>query len=172
VIEERAKADPANLETQGTLAETLYYDATCVLYLGDRQASAEGYRRCLEIRSKLVTEPNAKLPKVELMLAQARCGDHPEAARIAGELIASPPRESNIYFQAACGFALSAGAVKDKDHALAKRYTAAAIDCLKKGMQDGWSDIVSLETDPDLEPIRQAAEFKKLVGELKTRTAK
>ncbi len=154
------------------LSETLYYDATCALHSGDLSGAARGYRRCLEIRRKLVTEPNAKLPRVDLMLALARCGDHPEAARMAGELIASPPRESNIYFQAACGYALSAGAVKDKDKALAKRYTASAIDCLRKGIQDGWSDLVSLETDPDLEPIRQAAEFQELLGEFKGRRGK
>jgi hypothetical protein len=147
------------------LAETLYYAATCDLYLGDRQASAEGYRRCLEIRRKLVTEPKAKLPKVDLMLALARCGDDAKAAKIAGELVASPPRESNIYFQAACGYALSAGAVKTKNAELAKRYMASAIDCLTKGKQEGWSDLVSLATDPDLEPIRQAAEFQALLSE-------
>ena len=29
IVEERAEADPTNLETQSILAETLYYEATC-----------------------------------------------------------------------------------------------------------------------------------------------
>jgi tetratricopeptide (TPR) repeat protein len=165
LIEERATADPPNLETQLVLAETLYYDATCALHSGKAEAAKEQYRRCLEIRKKLVTEPDAKLPKVNLMLALARCGYHAEAAQMAGQLIESPPRESHLYFQAACGYALAASATADAG--LARRYTSAAVDCLKKGKKDGWSDLVSLATDPDLEPIRNDSAFQALLAEFR-----
>ena len=165
MIEDRASADPTNLETQSALAETLYYEATCALYSGDPKAAAEQYHRCLDIRRKLVVEPNAKLPKVDLMLAVARCGDHAGAARMAGELVEKPPRESHLYFQAACGYALAAGATTDAE--VVKRYTSAAVECLKKGKNDGWSDVVSLEIDPDLEPIRNDPAFQALVAEFR-----
>ena len=92
MIEDRASADPTNLETQAALAETLYYEATCAFQSGDTQGAAEQFRRCRDIRRKLVVEPDAKLPKVNLMLALARCGEHAEAAKIAGELVETPPR--------------------------------------------------------------------------------
>jgi len=166
LIEERAAADPASLETRAVLAETLYYEATCAFHAGDASGAAAGYRRCLEIRRALVTEPAAKMPKVDLMLALARCGEHAEAAKIAEALLATPPKDENLYFQTACGYALAAGAAAG-DAALVQRYTAAALDCLRKGRERGWADVVSLETDPDLEPIRTDLAFQALLGEFR-----
>jgi len=166
LIEKRAAADPANLETKAMLAETLYYEATCALHSGDPAGAKAGYRRCLEIRKKLATEPKAKMPQVDLMVALARCGEHAEAAKIAEALVATPPKDEHLYFQAACGYALAAGAAA-RDAALVQRYTAAALDCLRKGKQSGWADVVSLETDPDLEPIHNLPAFQSLLAEFR-----
>ena len=40
----------------------------------------------------------------------ARCGDHAGAAKIAESLVIVPPTDEAIYIQAACGYALAAGA--------------------------------------------------------------
>src|SRR5262249_26072414 len=155
-IEKRAKADQANLDTQSRLAQTLYFEATCALHSGDAAGAAEGYRRCLEINEKLVTEPGAKMPQVNLMLALARCGQHARAAAIARGLVATPPKDEQIYFQAACGYALAAGAARDErrtlqaargslrstiaagvDAILVRLYTGRAIDCLRRGKARG-----------------------------------
>ena len=96
-IEARAKADPSNLETKTVLATTLYYDATCALQAGDSPRPPPGYRRCLEIRKALATEPKAKMSQVDLMVALARCGEHAEAAKIAELLIATPPKDEFLY---------------------------------------------------------------------------
>ena len=69
---------------------------------------------CLEIREKLATDPKVKMPRIALMVALARCGEHARAAAIARELVAQPPKNEMVYFEAACGFALSAGAVRDQ----------------------------------------------------------
>ena len=110
-----------------------------------------------------MTEPDAKLPKVNLMLALARCGEAAQAAKLAAEMVEKPPQESHLHFQAACGYALAAGA--SSDPSLAKQYTSAAVACLQKGKQAGWSDLVSLKINPDLEPIREAPEFRALIAE-------
>jgi len=70
----------------------------------------------------------------DLMLAQARCGDHAGAARIALALVAKPPKDERIYVQAACGYALAAGAAGG-DAVLVQRYTTAALDCLRKAKE-------------------------------------
>ena len=57
------------------------------------------------------------------------------------------------------------------DAALVKRYTATALDCLRKAKERGWADVVSLKTDTDLEPIRNDPAFKALLDELR-RTVK
>jgi eukaryotic-like serine/threonine-protein kinase len=166
LIQKRAEADPTNVDTQAMLAETIYYEATCALHSGDATAAADGFARCLAIRKTLAKDSNVKMPQVSLMVALARCGEHAEAARIAKALVATPPRDEHLYFQAACGYALAAGAVGN-DEVLTKHYTAAAVDCLRMGWERGWTDLVSLETDPDLAPIRDDPAFQKLLGPLR-----
>jgi tetratricopeptide (TPR) repeat protein len=166
LIVKRSEADPADHDIKGRLAETLYYEATCALQAGDTAGAAAGYRRCLEIRRALATEPKVKMPQVDLMVALARCGEHAEAARIARALVETAPKNEQLYFQAACGFALAAGAAA-ADAALARRYTESAVDCLRKGKQRGWADVATLEIDPDLEPIRKDPAFLALLGELR-----
>ena len=151
---------------QGRLAEALYYEATCALHSGDPAGAAAGYRRCLEIRKKLATEPQAKMPQIDLMVALARCGEHARAAEIAKALVTTPPEDEQVYFQAACGFALAAGAAGAiGDAALVRSYTDSALDCLRKGKKRGWADVVRLEIDPDLEPIRNDPAFRALLAE-------
>ncbi|MFI5259426.1 MAG: protein kinase [Candidatus Limnocylindrales bacterium] len=166
LIEKRAVADPSNLETKTMLAETLYYEATSALHSGDAASADAGYRRCLAIRKALVTEPAVKVPQVDLMVALARCGEHAEAAKIALALVATPPKNEDLYFQSACGYALAAGAAA-RETALVERYTAAALDCLRKGKARGWADVVSLEIDPDLEPIRNVPAFQAFLAEFR-----
>jgi eukaryotic-like serine/threonine-protein kinase len=175
------EAEPANAEALQRLATTLYYEATCALKSGDRAGAAAGYRRCLEIREKLATDPTAKMPRIAMMVALARCGQHARAAAIARDLVARPPENEMVYFEAACGFALSAGALRDQGRptiltaggpplaaaidALIRDDTNRAIDCLRKAKARGYSDVIGLETDPDLEPIQDDPAFRALIAE-------
>ncbi len=166
VLEKRAEADPLDFDNKRTLADTLYYEATCALHAGDKNGAAVGYQRCLTLRRELVTEPKAKLPQSDLMLARARCGDHAGAAKIALVLVAKPPKDERLYVQAACGYALAAGAAGG-DAVLVQRYKTAAIDCLRKAKERGWADVMSLEKDTDLEPIRNDPAFQALLSEFR-----
>ncbi len=171
LIEARSKVDPGNLETKTVLASTLYYDATCALKSGDPAGAAAGYRRCLEIRKELATEPKAKMSQVDLMVALARCGEHAEAAKIAEHLVSSPPNDEYLYFQAACGYALASEAAAGNE-SLVNRYKSAALDCLRQGKKHGWNDPATLEIDPDLEPIRKDPRFQGLIEEFKVAAKK
>jgi hypothetical protein len=171
LYEKRAEADPADQDVKGRLATTLYYEATCALHSDDAAGADAGYQRCLKIRKALATDPKVKAPEVDLIVALARCGEHAEAAQRAAALVATPPKNELLYFHAACGFALAAGAARS-DPALVRRYTDQALDCLKKGKQRGWADVVSLEIDPDLEPIRNDPAFRALLAEFKQPEAK
>ncbi len=164
VFKKRAEVDPLDFDNKQTLAKTLYYEATCALHSKDKEGAIAGFRQCLQICKELATEPAAKMPQTDLMLALARCGDHAEAARIAEALVATPPKDEALYVQSACGYALAAGAAGG-DADLVKRYTAAALDCLRKAKERGWADVVGLKTDTDLEPIRKDPAFQALVAE-------
>ena len=104
------------------------------------------------------------------MLALARCGDHAEAAKIAEALVATPPKDEAIYVQAACGFALACGAARTaggSDAALVQHYIERALECLRAAKNRGWADVVGLETDTDLEPIRNDPAFQALLDEFR-----
>ena len=75
--------------------------------------------------------------------------------------MATPPKDEGLYVQAACGYALAAGAA-GSDARLVRRYTDKAIDCLREAKKRGWADVVSLETDTDLEPIRNDPAFNRV----------
>jgi eukaryotic-like serine/threonine-protein kinase len=163
LYEKRVELDPSDFDARSRLATALYYEATCAHHSHDDSTAAALYRRCLAIRKELLTIPSAKMPQVEVMLALARCGEHVEAAKIAESLVAGDPLNEQVYFQSACGYALAAGAAAG-DAALAVRYTKAAVDCLKKGKELGWDNVVDLESDPDLAPIRKNPAFQELLG--------
>jgi eukaryotic-like serine/threonine-protein kinase len=167
IFAKRAKTDPLDLENKNTLALTHYYEATCAIHSGDKNGAAAGYRRSLETFKEIAAhDPNVKMPRTGLMLALARCGDHVQAAQIALSLVATPPKNEYLYVQSACGYALAADAA-GKDAQLKKRYTDAAIDCLRKAKERGWADVVTLETETDLEPIHNEPAFQALLADLR-----
>src|SRR5262249_22792454 len=104
----------------------------------------------------------------ELMLAQARCGRHAEAAAIAQKLEPGT-RDPNLLFFVACGYALSAGALRASatDEALARKYLDSAFAVLTRGVQNGWKDLAGLQTDPDLEPLRSDPRYPALVEQVR-----
>ena len=176
-----AEADPKNVVPLQGMAQTLYYEATCALKSGDRAGAAASYRRCLEIREKLLADPaRTKVPAIDVMLARARCGQHGRASAVARDLVGRPALNAMVYFQAACGFSLSAGAVHDLDSparltggggllaaadaSLIGTYTERAVDCLRTAMGGGYSDVGGIQTDPDLEPIRDDPAFRTLIA--------
>ena len=70
-----------------------------------------------------------------------------------------PPLDARIYFQSACGFALSAGAALSlppsaESTRLVRHYTNRALDALRLARKRGWKSAEEVATDPDLDPIR------------------
>lgn len=166
IYKKRAAAYASDFDVQFLLAQTLYFEATCAFHAGDRAGAAVGFGECLRICKELVKEPRAKKPQTLLMLALARCGDHAGAAKMAEELVVTPPRNEGDYVQAACGFSLAAGAAGS--HAdLAQRYTEKAIACLREARKRGWRDVETLRIDTDLEPIRNVDAFTALLEEFR-----
>ncbi len=109
------------------------------------------------------------------MLALARCGDHAGAATIAEELVKIPPKDEAIFVDAARGFSLAAGAARaagGDDAARVPGYIERAIKCLRDAKDRGFEDVVGLETDTDLEPIRKEPAFQTLLGEFQKRGEK
>jgi eukaryotic-like serine/threonine-protein kinase len=176
-FESRLQAEPDNVVAQEDVAVTQYYVATAALRAGDSNAAALHYKACLAIREGLAGNPKAKLNVIDLMIARARCGQHQIASQTAEEIIRNPPLDARVYFQAACGFSLCAGAVaagaaSPEAKALAERYTGGAFKSLRLALGAGWKNLVEVETDPDLDAIREAPGFAAVVAEYRKAVGK
>jgi hypothetical protein len=57
---------------------------------------------------------------------------------------------------------MAAASVSD-DPPLRQKYSEQAIDVLMRALKQGYKDLVLLETDPDLQVIRDLPEFKLLM---------
>jgi tetratricopeptide (TPR) repeat protein/tRNA A-37 threonylcarbamoyl transferase component Bud32 len=176
-FESQLGAEPESLLAKEDLAITHYYVATAALRAGDRKPAALHYKACLDIREKLAGDPKAKLSIIDLMIARARCGQHQLASKTAEEIISSPPLDARVCFQAACGFSLCAGAVAEdpaspEAKALARSYSESALKALRLALGAGWKNLVDVQTDPDLDAVRDAPGFEAVVAEYRKAAGK
>ena len=168
-FERRQKVERESVGAKQDLAASHYYVGTVALRAGDRKTAELHFRSCLEISKGLANDPIAKLNIRDLMIARARCGEHQIASKTARELITSPPLDVRVYFYAACAFSLCAGAVAEEPaspetKALARSYTESAFESLRLALGAGWKDAVDVETDPDLDAIRDAPGFDAILA--------
>ena len=61
-------------------------------------------------------------------------------------------------------YAQCSAALRDSDAIQADAYAAAAIAALSEAIDDGYSDRVAFDTDPDLDPIRDLPGYRALSG--------
>ena len=154
--------DPKRVTFKENVARTEYFVATALLRLGDKKQATDHYKECLTIRQGLADDPLAKVDRMDLMIIKARLGQVKAASEMAEDSIKTPPRDARVYFQAACGFAMCAGAGAP-DSPDAKHYATRAFGCLDKALKAGWKNAVDVETDPDLDAIRNDSRYGALV---------
>ena len=174
--------DQKNAVIKGDLSTMYYKLATTHLRLSQPDKAKPTFAKCLALREELAAiDAENSQRQIALMLAQARCGQHDKASEWANQLATDAAENAGTLFYVACGYALSAGAVADQlkdapsnDEAtqLKKRYETSAIETLEKAVTLGYRDVVSLQTDPDLDAVRQLPEFQKLLDTLGKDTAK
>jgi serine/threonine-protein kinase len=167
--------DPKRGDIQDDVARALYDVATAALRRGDKTRAAEKYRECLKICEARAKGRDEVDVHAELMWTLAHCGDHVRAAALAERLRRQEPDNRGQLFNAACGFALCRAAVApDKVDAdltsdearLRQDYTAKALEALQQAVAHGYRDAVSIETEPDLDSVRDQSAFKTLLANL------
>jgi serine/threonine-protein kinase len=159
---------------QRILAQNYYRLATACLRLQD--PAADGYYdKCLAVRDRLYrANPKDDRSVIDLMIAQARCGQHERAAALADDLQRRRPKDAGVQLQAACCYALChAGVAHGKaaekltadDRARQERYAGLAVAALRAARANGYKDVHNLEVEPDLDPIRHEAGFYAVMQE-------
>ena len=104
----------------------------------------------------------------------ALSGDHVGAAASIAELLKTPAagaEEKWFYWNAALAYAQCALAAKG-DNKLRVAYEEKGMAMLRKGVGKGLDYGPFIRMDPDLHPLRERADFKKLVEELRSKQQK
>jgi serine/threonine-protein kinase len=159
---------PYNVRARAALAYTHYRIATALLRLGRREVADDEYRKALALYEQPPLAGSADLhDRGNTAIVLARCGRDAEAAGRAVALCKDAPRSASARFDAACCYAVCAG--KAADTARQAEYRRKAVAALREAAGPGYKDVVALETDPDLDALRDDAGFKALLAELKKR---
>jgi serine/threonine-protein kinase len=165
------RKDAGNPEFQWYRANADYHLGTARHLLGDAASAGRHYQDCLKVRRRLQhDDPGNIQRRIELMLVQARLGEHEAATKAAAQVCAYAPRHPGKLFSAACGYALcvpAARAAKSGDAgALQREYAGKALTTLRQAIACGFKDRRALETTPDLQAIRDEDAYKSLLAGL------
>jgi eukaryotic-like serine/threonine-protein kinase len=163
-----AESSPHNVRAQAALAYTHYRIATALLRLGPQEEAEGEYRQALALYERPPLAGSASLhDRGNTAVALARCGRAAEAVGRVEALCKDAPRSAGARLDAACCYAVCAA--RTADTARQAEYRRKAVAALREAAGPGYKDVAALETDPDLDALRGAPEFKALLAELKKR---
>jgi serine/threonine-protein kinase len=165
IIERLAAKDAENVPYQAFQALTYYRLATVLDRLKDPGA-AKLYEDALGLRSRLAQADPKNLPyRAELPVTLARCGKRAPALEKAAGLRREAPDKVAVLLPAARAFAVCAAGAGDA--AEKKRCAELAVEALRVAAGQGYRDVAALETDPELDPIREERTFQDWLNDLK-----
>ncbi len=162
-----------------TMGSNLYQQGVAEQYAGDKIRAQELFRRCVavweeQLREAIRMSSEKSLytlyPRIRLMFAQARAGDHARAAAFATELRKDWDKDGDKLSYAAQGFALAAAAPDAGE--LATAYRDKAFDALTRAVEVGYANVTEIERDPDYDPLRGDPRFAPLVEKARANAEK
>ena len=99
------------------------------------------------------------------MLVVARLGEHAQAAELAERVAGEGEVDQEMLIEISRTYAQCADAVEDAE--LRQKYQSQALAALSKAIGQGYKDVVFLQTEADLDPLREHEPFVKLLDGLK-----
>jgi eukaryotic-like serine/threonine-protein kinase len=167
LCQELLESDPKNVNYQRDLGIAYYRAGTLAQRLGDAEQAKGHFQACLALREQMAAaDPMNDRRRMELIVVLPHCGQHQRAAEMADRQRASATADSELLMEMACCYAQCAAAATS-DAALRQVYADKAIAAIQDAAAQGYKDVVVLETDPDLAPIRHEAGYLALVETLK-----
>jgi hypothetical protein len=93
-----------------------------------------------------------------------------EAVAEVAELAKSPNWDAGGWYNFACVYAVASRTGGMNPPAL--QYADRAVELLQKAVKAGYKDTAHMKKDPDLDPLRDREDFKKLLAELEAKSQK
>jgi serine/threonine-protein kinase len=173
LLEGVLKAEPEQAEAQRFLRDAHWSRGEALTLLKRHAEAIADFDRAAE----LATGSGREMMQVQRAGALARMGRHAQAVAEAERLASQPAAAPGVLYNAACVYALAAGAVpRDAELAEAERarqaeqYAARAMELLTQlhgaGFFKSRAMVEQLQQDPDLDALRSRADLKRLVEQL------
>jgi eukaryotic-like serine/threonine-protein kinase len=172
LMDELVALDAKVARYQRYLALADYRCGTLARLQNDTAVAERWNRMSLDLRKKLADDdPKSERRQIELLLVQSRTSAHKSVADMATKILQKPNLDREVLVELAQCYSQAAASVSD-DSALRQIYINQALDMLKRAFKQGYKDFVVLETEPDLQAIRDLPEFKQLIKDATTVAAK
>jgi tetratricopeptide (TPR) repeat protein len=166
LLREVAAVD-ASVEYKKNLAVALYSRGLAAQRLKDAEGADKCFRECLQIRDEMAAkDPRNDRAKMDLMLVLPHCGKQEPAAQLAETLRTGKENDRELLLMIARCYAQCAAATSGESP-LRAQYELKAVQALQAAVAEGYSDVMTLEAHPDLDPLRGRPEFKKFLEEVK-----
>jgi hypothetical protein len=165
LFQELAGANPGNVLLQADHSRILYSQGLAAVRTGANPAAAKFFQDSLAIRKARPNVSTETIAQRELMMSLARVGTHGEATTMAEVVRTKLQKDAGALIDITCCYAVCSTAA-GADQATRDRYTAKAIETLQQAIAAGYGDKVNLETEPDLDTIRNHPEFKPLLDKM------
>ncbi len=160
LTEELADLDKASVDYQRDLGICHYRLGALFARAGESEAARQHFQECRRIREPLA--PQNVRRQMELMLVVARLGEHFQAAALAEEVARQGNVDPEMLIELGRTYAQSAAATEDA--ALRQVYESKAVAAVSQAIEQGYKDLVFLQTEADFDPLRQHKPFATLLG--------
>jgi tetratricopeptide (TPR) repeat protein len=166
LMQEIVEADPGVVGFQRDLGLAHYRLGSYFLRCKDPTAAAASFEKCRVIRDAMaLKDPLNDRRRMELMLVLAHCGEHEKAAAIAEPFTKRDSADNELLVDVARCYAQCSIAAGDDRLLEKEEYAEQGTQSLRRAIGNGYRDIVYLESEPDLDPIRQRADFRTLLDQ-------
>lgn len=164
--QELAAIDPNNVDFQNDVANAYYRLGMLAQQQGDRPGAQKAFSECRKIRESLAAADRVNDRKqIAVMLVLPHCDEYQQAEALAEKFAAAAAKDRELLIEIACCYAQCAAAVPNNPK-LAQRYRDKALAAIANVIAQGYKDSQQLETDPDLDPLRDQPRFKALLAKL------
>jgi tetratricopeptide (TPR) repeat protein len=157
------QSDATDAYNKKEYAACLHYAGVAHDLLNQPKEALVHFERARGLREEIAQLSGSVSSKVDLMLTQARLGNESETLKWIDQLSQNTGKNHDLWLDIARSYSqlVRRGADNKRD-----RYRQAAIEALRRVVQDGLLHPFPLEREPDLAPIRSEPAYLEIVKQL------